>query len=142
MSLEQAKGRRWLPPKTLMVLPLARLMPRTLGPKREVDFVTSRTDERRGMESSKGAPSLGEPETARPILGPIPYPPYGATMRASSAHGISGGHQGRIGRMSSGASSCSTGIPHPINCGFILPRLTWYSLPDPNCVKAFRGRIR
>ncbi len=28
MSLEQAKGRRW-PPKTLMVLPLVRLVPKT-----------------------------------------------------------------------------------------------------------------
>lgn len=67
-----------------------------------------RTDERQGMESSKGAPSLGEPETARPILGAIPYPPYKATLRASIARRLSGGHQGCIGKTSSGGHSSST----------------------------------
>ncbi len=102
MSLEQAKGRRWLPG----------------------------TDERWGMDSSKGAPSLGEPETARSILGAIPYLPYGATMRASIARRLSGGHQGCIGKMSSKGTSSPWGLTYPINCGFVLPRPTW-CLPYP-----------
>ncbi len=89
------------------------------------------------MVSASGLPDSQDPS----------HRPTGATMGASSAHGFircSGGHQGRIGKMSSGGfSSTPWGLTSPLNRkGFILPRQTWCSLPDPNCVKAFRGRIR
>ncbi len=47
--------------------------------------------------------------------------PTGATMRASSAQGLSGGHQGRMGKTSSGGSSNPMGTNLPLKPQGIHP---------------------